>query len=440
MQKEVGISSFYAAPVPYSECKLKEEIEDFIVYERNEDGVCCFAPVVDLKGFRASEQLYTCIPAVETKEERKLVYERTRYYPFKALKTVDGRLVVEAGTKDRYVCTLMKYNLNTVDAVKVLARRLGVPDNKIQFSGNKDKRGVTFQEISIECDFAALFNYALSASRNAEYHGERYGWHSGIEHANALLETEMARHMQVTVTEPCDRLMLFNIRKGAAKRLGDNTGNGFKIKIRSAPELPAHPRYFLNYFGPQRFGRNMNNHVIGGLILEGQYTDALDLIMASGAGAVDGAADPDSRPRLSSCQRFIEKRRQQKAKDGYIAHSLDRLSQMMYMHAYQSNAFNHAVNERLEAGRPFPGDCVLAGGEYVECAPDAALKDIYIPLVKGKSKFLLGGYRKMIEEISELVCTREDDGVTVEFFLNKSCYATCALRELVGDAACAVGE
>lgn len=442
MLQDIGICHFYEYSAPAQDCKLKEEIEDFIVHEINGVEICEFAPVLDFAQFKASEEAYANLPDVTTKEDRKKVYDSVRHYPFKRLKTVDGAFATEETSKDIFVCTLMKYNLNTVDAVHILSKRLGISPRNIQFGGNKDKRGVTFQEISLDCSFEALFNYALSASKNAQLNDPQYGYSTGIAEANMKLEQEMASFMAVKITECADRLMLFNIRKGHAKKLGDNDGNKFKIRLRGITAIPTIPRHFLNYYGMQRFGRNFNNHLIGQCILEERYDDAIQLIMADGraqgcpgedAAEAEAVDEKDAQSSLSSVQRHIARMKRSKAKSSFIVHSLDRMSKMMYMHAYQSYKFNCAINERWEDKKPQSDDALPIDGGFVECDGEGDLMDVYIPLEKGRSKFLKGGYRKMIEEIGNFSYAAEEGAVVIEFCLKKSCYATCAIREVVGD-------
>lgn len=70
----------------------------------------------------------------------------------------------------------MKYDLNTRDVINIIANRLRIPRCNIKFSGNKDRKGITFQEIIIKCGFDQLFNYALNLSKISEYNFQSYGY------------------------------------------------------------------------------------------------------------------------------------------------------------------------------------------------------------------------------------------------------------------------
>lgn len=431
MLGDIGIVNFYGNGVEGGDYRLKESVDDFAVYEVNGDHTCAYGPLLDLEKYRASREAYGSIPEGVPKEERKLVHDSVRHYPFRRLRTVDGRFVVEETETDIFLCTLMKYNLNTTDAVHVLAKRLGIPKANIQFGGNKDKRGVTFQEISINCAFGVLFNYALSLSRNEAYHEARFGYDPRFDAENAQIVEELGGQMKIEPPEASDRLMLFNIRKGSAKRMGDNVGNRFRVRIRGLGDVPEPPEYFLNYFGNQRFGTELNNHVIGRLILEEKFDDALDLIMGASSGE---GTEADGGARLTPVQRYIAKTRERGERSRAIVYGLDRLTRMMYMHAFQSYIFNCDVNRRWKERQILPGDQVMRDGGFASADSSARLEDIYIPLEQKADKFLKGGYRKMIEQIRDFSSRAEEGDVVVEFFLSKSCYATCALREIIGDS------
>ena len=87
---------------------------------------------------------------------------------------------------------------------------------------------------------------------------------------------------------------------------------------------------------------------------------------------------------------------------------------MLYLHAYQSYIFNGAINERIQL-------------------TDVLNINEELNLVKLPSKFCKGGKRKIIEQIQDLRISKNKHDIIVEFTLNKSCYATMALRELFGN-------
>lgn len=443
MVSKIGIEEFYKSEVPGGDYKFKQEVEDFVVYEINTHGICKAAPLLNLEEYYKSKSAFENIPDEVPKEERKAIYDATKHYPFLRLTNVNGKFVIEPSKEDIYVFTLMKYNLNTTDAAWFLAKNLGVSLRHVQFSGNKDKRAITFQEISIICSFEKLFNYAISLNKNKAIPDLEYTKIHCFNEINSKIIEEIGNTIHLESYEANDRIRIFDIRKGSSKRMGENVGNKFVIKIRGLESLSNQPRYFINYYGQQRFGRDLNNHLVGSFILEQKFDEALDAIMQSeevgrenpgnNEGNTSDTIDGASEKKQSSVQRYICRMRERNTKSKFIVYGLDRLTRMMYMHAYQSYVFNCDVNIRMETREVQSGDLVFQDNQFIEATKETPLEDIYIPLEVKADKFLKGGHRKMIEEIKDFSRVLDGNDVVVTFSLNKSCYATCALREIIGN-------
>lgn len=119
-----------------------------------------------------------------------------------------------------------------------------------------------------------------------------------------------------------------------------------------------------NYFGSQRFGARGNNHLLGGLLLKGDYQGMLDELLGT-----KGSAYPDSqlsrrekydagdfRGAMSQWYRgdraeidtlrVLERGKSAKVACGRISRKLVQL----YVNAFQSAAFNRVVDQRLDEG------------------------------------------------------------------------------------------
>lgn len=404
------------------EFKIKEKVEDFIVQEVNDETICTILPILDLEKYFKAENFLKNLPTAElSKDERKAVYSIVNYHPFKRLFTADSKFEVENRSEDIFVFTLMKYDYSANALANLLSRRLDVPSACIQTSGTKDKRGITLQEMSINCSFEKLFNYAVSLSKNESLKFENLGFNKKIDEDNEILIKEIEKHMKVETFEVTEQIMIFNIRRGSSKKLGDLKGNLFTIKIRELFNLDVKSTKFLNYFGTQRFGMNLNNHIVGECILNEQFDEALDIIVAD---------DKNYNP----IQKSIIRLREQKNKPKFIVSRIPRHVKMIYLHSFQSLLFNKSVNDRFNSSAPLVGeDKILRNGEFLDVEGSESLEDIYIPLKKMNDKMLKGGNRKMIEEMQDLTINEDSEGTKVRFFLNKSSYATIALRELIGD-------
>lgn len=412
---------------------IKEEADDFIVQEVCNGKVSTFAPLLDLDQFRSGRHIFDDLPKKLEKDARKAVYDKVRHFPFKFISTVGDELVECNSGEDIFCCTLLKRNLNTQDALGIIAKRLNISRERIQSSGTKDKRAVTFQEISIKCNFEILFNYAWSLSKNRELCKEQYGFTELIHEKNSEIVCEVKKYMNVTDEETTDKLMLFNIRKGSTMKLGGHSGNCFTIRLSIPNEcvtnlanLPFQNKeratFFINYFGAQRFGINMDNHIVGELILNKRFDEALTQIMKN--------VVPDKK--MSRFEHFIKTSQDKGIPANVIVKRFDRMSRMIYMHAFQSYEFNIEANKRIELGEYLPGDKMLVGDDFTDPEPGTPLDKIYVRLSKHNDKHLKGGYRKLLEEIQDLSYEVLDDGIIVKFYLSKSSYATVVLRELFG--------
>ncbi len=332
MFSTIGVSNFYNENILSGNYRLKEKPEDFIVHEITENGMSIAAPLLDIEKYYESENTFKNLPESAEKDKRGFFYDKTNHYPFLKLSYEDGKFIVRKNKADIYVCTLVKYNISTASSIKLLAKYLGISPQYIQFSGNKDKRAVTYQEISVNCDFERLFDCAVRLKRkrdsmwkdvdfekfskvdeliikvvedtinteksnntrveegiNAKCVNNRSTENKtdlrtifenkAIEIKNELVNNSLADQSIIEAYDVCDQLRICNIRKGHSIKMGEHIGNRFIIKIKGLEKLEKTPVYFYNYFGQQRFGNNLNNHIIGKYILEGKYDEALDMIL-----------------------------------------------------------------------------------------------------------------------------------------------------------------
>lgn len=444
MLSTVGITQFYKASKKPTRCSIKQEIEDFVVQEVTGGRVCQVAPLINLEKFHQAEHLLNNLPQDLNKVGRRNVYKTANYHPFRMLVTKDCQFVVEDCSEDIFVFTVMKYNYSSNSMITLLARRLSIHENCIQVSGTKDKRGITFQEVSAKCSFEKLFNYALALERTRNTdsldcikcrNGMRcaeYGFKPEFDQENNAIVEEMSRHMEISSVDTTEALRIFDIRRGSTKRMGDLDGNRFTINIRGLDCIEHVPKKFINYFGQQRFGVNLTNHIVGEHILKKRYDEAVDCI-AEELSAVNGDRTSTEPKGYSKIQKYIVKMKRDGRNSKSIINSLSRGAKMIYLHAFQSYKFNLAVNERLGSGKVSDTDMVERNGVLVSACSSDPMDDILLPLEKMDDKLLKGGYRKVIECVDDFDYQKFDGGVKVKFFLKKSCYATMALRELIGD-------
>lgn len=133
---------------------------------------------------------------------------------------------------------LRKINLNTKEAIEILANLLGIKINRISYAGLKDKNAETYQYISVYKPNIHKINNLNNI--NVEFIG--YG------------------------TKPIS--------------LGQLNFNEFKITVRNLDYKYKAIKFFENYFDEQRFSKNNVN--IGRFILKKDYKSALNILGLNG--------------------------------------------------------------------------------------------------------------------------------------------------------------
>ncbi|MDI6655464.1 MAG: tRNA pseudouridine(13) synthase TruD [Candidatus Hydrothermarchaeota archaeon] len=151
--------------------------------------------------------------------------------------------------------TLEKKNWNTIDAIKALARSLGVSHKRFGYAGTKDKRALTRQRVA--------------------------AW---------KIEAEQLQRVRI------EGIALSDFKKCSERiSLGDSLGNRFRIAIRnidfkekelneilSETAKQLGERGIPNYFGYQRFGIiRPNTHIVGREIVRGNLEGAAMAYLAN---------------------------------------------------------------------------------------------------------------------------------------------------------------
>lgn len=438
--------------MPGYAAELKREPEDFIVREIGPDGipaeitdVFSFSdmehinklPLLDspdiaeawetvVSGSRAEQKprVLCVVSGIPSKEARKLVHTAYSHHPLvytrncKQEKREDSEdctsICVIFDPRHRntiYSAVITKRERTTQDAVERIARQLGIPGRCISYAGNKDKRGITSQRITIaSAPFQEIYMLCMNPSHTSP--GRVLAAvprldsmnHSDIPADTPRLEfTDIAVKLEDAVeavqgrTTPRKKcyekngqdqypediaylkqvLQVQDVKISSIKReeasilLGQLHSNRFHIALRTkdadaktvtdSVEI-LRTQGFPNYYGSQRFGYGMSNPRIGQRILEGRHKEAVDLILAS--------LSHSSSPKVSEAQAYIQRKEYVKALEvlpkkylterhvlrglatgqapGRIFRGIRREARMLYVHSYQSMVFNDALEEALK--------------------------------------------------------------------------------------------
>ncbi len=317
----------------------------------------------------------------------------------------DGYAIFEMG----------KRNYTTLDAIKRIALQAKISPKDLGFAGNKDRKAITTQYISVFRGSQALQDLSL-ADINLAFRG-------------------------------------YSKKKIA---LGDLEGNAFSITIRSLGNEEVEkirdfekknnesPKLIPNYFGPQRF--SSANHAIGCALVKKDYAKAIELICKN-----DDEHGPGVREFIEANSRnFI----------GAIR-LVPQTTLRMYVHAYQSLLFNKMLfgiaknpNEISPHKEENPDEFILPligfGTEAENYGPligkliGKTLHDEKITArdfinrqmpelsSEGGSRqsFYSAQNFRIIEEGGD-ECFSGKIKVKIEFFLKKSCYATVLVSHIL---------
>ena len=229
---------------------------------------------------------------------------------------------------------LKKRNWDTMAAVKEIAKRAGIRHRDIGFAGTKDRKAVTYQYISVPVD------------------------------AREKVENVQIRDIELRF-----------VSYGRFIKLGHLIGNRFRIIVRDVDES-AFGRTeaiirelrerggFPNYFGYQRFGeKRVTNHLIGKLLLQGDFENAARLFLGAHEGGMEG---DEARKRFwetgdidRALQEFPNFLRYERAmlhqykETGSWKRAFLRLPlpiMRIFIHSYQSYLFNLYISRRIEEG------------------------------------------------------------------------------------------
>jgi len=162
--------------------------------------------------------------------------------------------IEDENIKQNFKATLVQNNTGTLEVVKKISKKLNISETDIQYAGIKDNDALTAQKITIQ-------NVSLNELKSVN----------------------------------CDAFYLKNIEKSDSKlRIGELSGNQFTILVRldkktlDKQDLETKienikKNGFYNFYYSQRFGTlgRDNNHILGRLVLQQKYSEALFVFLTS---------------------------------------------------------------------------------------------------------------------------------------------------------------
>lgn len=230
-----------------------------------------------------------------------------------------------------------KSNVSHGEMISCVRRHFNVSEREIGFAGMKDKVGVTRQTISV------LLPPGSPAAPNVDIQHGRIKVLWAARHRNKI-------------------------------RVGHLAGNRFSIRVRdvepSKATLALRTLRTLersgvpNYFGSQRFGYRLNNHMIGAALLRGDWDAMVRYLLGSEGGRFPLYQQP--RRELFDAGRYAEAAEQWTAADRAERIASTRLAAgkgnkeaclavgdtalAFWISALQSAMFNRVLDWRIESG------------------------------------------------------------------------------------------
>ena len=368
-------------------------------------------------------------------------------------------------------------NWETNRLIRLLARAMRISRERIGFAGTKDKRAITTQLMSFECDPSRLDEVTFNDITIESYY-----------------------------------------KSNRPIRMGDLKGNRFSITVRdiesdisacsetvkqSVDEI-VQTGGFPNYFGVQRFGTSRPvTHIVGEKIVRGDIKGAVDTYLfhpsENEGEEVTNARDALRRcngsytteifevmPKIMGFEKVLVEHLIRKPDDyiGAISEMPSNL-QMMFTHAYQSYLYNLMLSKRMEKelplNAPIVGDTVIpmdingvpdhdgpvtvtskniklverqvqknraaiaitvfgSDGMFSEGEMGEIERKIISEANLTKDDFIVpglahcsakGNWREILCPVHDLTTKFNDDSYELSFFLTKGNYATCLMREFL---------
>ncbi|NWU71472.1 PUS7L protein, partial [Pterocles burchelli] len=391
--------------------------------------------------------------------------------------------------------TLQKENLETLEAIGILAAELGVLPSDFSYTGIKDKKAITYQPMVVK---KVTSERLKEIGSKIEKKGMRiHNIHSAYQHLR--LGQLKGNSFDIVVRD--------------LKHHSHDSSADLKERISEAMEN-VKIKGFVNYYGPQRFGQgqNVQTDQIGLALLNEKMVKAMKLFFTP-----EDTDDPvnnakryflqteDAKGALAMLPEFkVREKMLLRALNRYgVNHegctkgwlSIPHSMRIFYVHAYCSKIWNEAASYRLKiyGSKVVEGDLVFSEENdesislndkvHVVTAPEESankysINQVVLPMVGHSIKYpsnkvgqwyherlskdelqmckfrvsplqlnIPGCYRPILKHVQNLSYFLEDSekGIEIEdnhmnesklslhisFDLDPSCYATVCLREIM---------
>jgi len=246
--------------------------------------------------------------------------------------------------RGRYlVCVLAKRNYDTILAVRTIAKKLDIDQERIQIGGIKDARALTAQHLSI----ARIMPEQVAKVKLSNL------WLYPLRFSNEKIRTNMLFGNQ------------FHITLRAISHTSSQIIERMESVHRELPKLGGCP----NFFGHQRFGTTRPiTHLVGKHIILGEWEKAAFTFLAK-PSPNEHPESRQAREQLWKTQNYKEALRRfpfrlvyERQMLSHLArqpgdfigsfHRLPQKLRQLFIQAYQSYLFNKFLSQRIQHGLP----------------------------------------------------------------------------------------
>ncbi len=361
------------------------------------------------------------------------------------------------GAGEHTYVEIEKSGVTTLEAIRRIARALGVQERDMGYAGMKDAGGITRQTVSVP----------------------------RVDPADVLKADVPGVNI------------LSAVRHGNKLKLGHLAGNRFRVRVCDPVENALEraksilavlvKRGVPNYFGPQRYGIRGNYPQVGRALLLGDWKGAVDAVIGSPQGlederwksAIEAYRRGDMEAGIAAMPAYCRTEkdillRLARRPDAFdkAFYAVNPRLRKLYLSAYQSSLFDMILEERLDkfdkvmegdlAFKHANGACFLvidadseaARAESFEISPTGPLFGCRMKLPEGApleleervlrgegldlERFDLPGGLRMEGErrplrvpLGDPAVVAESDALMLEFSLPRGAYATSVLREIM---------
>jgi len=382
--RKIGIGLYYT-PTEGTGGLIKQEPNDFIVQEILEDGtVCSLEP-----------------------EKQDLGEDFNEYLHF----------------------TLVKEDWNLDIILKNLSRKIGKSKKRFNFAGNKDKKAITSQRISVwHTSHKVLSPVEMKGCRIGDFSYELKGIDLGDLWGNKFK---------------------LKIKKG------ENNDSFSEINLKANLDFLKNKKLIPNFFGNQRFGNRLNNHEVGKKIIKKDFEGALKIFLAE-SGPETNIESIEARKQLqenwgdfkTALEAFPVQMRFERSVLSHLAihpndyvnafKKLSKFTYKLFTHAYQSYLFNILLTNRIQNEQSLEGEGPLIGyasenlfTEAKDLLDSEGITQEELRNTSFLESSVRGNMRKWALEVKNLHYLYNSDEIQLDFELQKGGYATVFLREIM---------